>query len=205
LRVTATVARKRPLPSCERSVTSSFEDLFQLREVRSPRARHNAGARLRPRFRRRPPRHRRRSLCDSRLPRRQAAASLGLPQRRGCSGRGCAGRSEDDRCARDRADAARVALRLQSVAIGGKWPARKAAQISGNRCRGLRPVAAETPWVRRGSAVRVRQGALQSAANRRFLVRVQSALGSLRAWMEPFMELSRRERPWSAGFLDGKA
>jgi hypothetical protein len=58
------------------------------------------------------------------------------------------------------------------------------------------------PWVAtgcleqrmvRGSPVRVRKRPLQKRRKRGFFVCVQSAQGALRAWMEPFMELSRRE------------
>src|SRR5438876_12312311 len=38
------------------------------------------------------------------------------------------------------------------------------------------------------------RGLCKSPAKRGFAVCVQSAWGLLRAWMEPFMELSRRER-----------
>jgi hypothetical protein len=52
----------------------------------------------------------------------------------------------------------------------------------------------ETSMVRRGSTVRVRQRALQERRKSAFLVCVQSPGRPPRAQMEPFMELSRRER-----------
>jgi hypothetical protein len=86
------------------------------------------------------------------------------------------------------------AQRSQPVATGGKWPA------VGNGSDRPKPL----PWVatgcrrssmvRRGSAVPVRQRALQKSCKELTSVRVQSVGGRLRARMESLMELSRRER-----------
>src|SRR5438105_7936946 len=68
----------------------------------------------------------------------------------------------------------------------------KTAQTREHRCRGLPPLAAG--MVRRGSTVRVRQRALQKRRTSALFRMCSVGVGLLRAWMEPFMELSRRER-----------
>jgi hypothetical protein len=71
----------------------------------------------------------------------------------------------------------------------------KTAQTAENRCRGLRPVAAEAPWVRRGRRFESVRGLCKSAACRRFFVRIDLLPGERAVGMEPFMEPSGRKRP----------
>src|SRR6266404_6604315 len=79
-------------------------------------------------------------------------------------------------------------------ATGGKSddPENRSNKPIGNRWQPTATVPER--MVRRGSTVRVRQRALQKSLHVwQLLVCVQSVHGPLRAWMEPFMELSRRE------------